>query len=32
MFQEFKDVALFLKSKGCRFMTMSEFLATRVKK
>lgn len=32
MFQQFKDVALFLKGKGCRFMTMSEFLATRTKK
>lgn len=32
MFQQFKDVALFLKQKGCRFMTMSEFLATRTKK
>lgn len=31
MFQEFKDVALFLKGKGCRFMTMTEFLATRSK-
>lgn len=31
MFQQFKDVALYLKGKGCRFMTMSEFLATRKK-
>jgi len=31
MFQQFKDVALFLKGRGCRFMTMTEFLATRPK-
>lgn len=32
MFQQFKDVTLFLKSKACRFMTISEFLATRTAK
>jgi hypothetical protein len=32
MFQQFQDVALHLKGRGCRFMTMSEFLATRARK